>query len=138
MFVLVIVLVLVPLVAPVGHTYIAGTTRSVLVPGVMGMPMTFHDGLESLVGSGDVLNNAMGTIGLFKFVSSVDVVTISVLVLGLLVMSVGVVDSIFEFVMSVVLEKFTGVGFFSLRGICNTYMPMMVSEGHTDNHSNEN
>lgn len=76
-----VVTVVISLIAPMGHAYIAGTARSVLVSWMMSVAVSLYDRFESLVRSRDVLDNAVGAIGFFEFISSMYMMTVSVLVL---------------------------------------------------------
>lgn len=97
--------IVISLVAPVSHTYVTITTGSVFVSGMMGMPITLHDCFKSLMGPRGVLNNAMGTIRFCKFISSTDVVAISVFILRFLIVGMWIVYSVFKFVVNIVLYK---------------------------------
>lgn len=76
-----------------------------IVSRVLSMTNTFDNSLETSFVIRNVLDNTSSTISFFQGVSSFYVMTVSVLVLGLNVMSVRVVDSVLEFVMSRNLQK---------------------------------
>lgn len=65
---------------------------------VVSVSQPLHDGVETGVGSGDVLHDPHCTVSLLEGVRSFDVVAVPVFVLLLLVAGVWVVDRVFKVV----------------------------------------
>lgn len=75
-----------------------GTNVTSSSMGMFGVSLTFHQGLEAFMLIGMVFYHSLGTVGFMMSVTSMDIVMVALLLLGLVVVGMGVMYAIFEVV----------------------------------------